>query len=499
MPYKEKQINRPPVITIAGHIDHGKTTFLNYIRKIKNPSQEDGGITQQLHAYNVQTKYGNMTFIDTPGHSAFNTIRTKSIQHSDIMVLIVSIDDGIKSQTIESIDIAKKYNIPIIVCVNKIDKIELENKKEKIINELSKVGLIHESWGGDTFFSYISAKTGEGIEHLMDLINTQAELMDLKTQTDILANGIILDNKMDDKQGLITSIIIKNGKLKKGDIIKTSTEHGKIKIILDENKIINEASPSMYVNIVGLKNNQEIGSFFECKNKEKNIKKQQKNINTENKDSKNKYSTEESIKRMTLTKEKHLNIIVKTDVQGSINVLKDSITNLASEKAKLNIVKIDIGNPTKSDIELASTTKAILVGFKTKNSQQINKLIKNSGITAHTFEIIYDLIFFLTTQIKSITTEEKKEILIGTAEIKKIFIQDKNVIAGCLITQGKIKQNSIIKISRKNNIIYTGAIDSIKIFKNQVNEVTQGNECGISIKDYNLIQAHDKIKAYIQE
>ncbi|HIH2762820.1 MAG TPA: translation initiation factor IF-2 [Candidatus Azoamicus sp.] len=502
MSYKEKNTTRPPIITVAGHIDHGKTTFLNYIHQIKNPLKEDGGITQQLNAYNVKTKYGNMTFIDTPGHSAFNVIRTKSIQNSDIMLLIISIDDGIKQQSIESIEIAKKYNISIIVCINKIDKIDkidIETKKEKIINDLSKLGLIQESWGGDTFFTYISAKTGEGIENLIDTINTQTELMDLKFESSGLANGIILDNKMDSNQGLITSIIIKNGKLKKGDFIKTSTEYGKVKLIMHEAKLINEAVPSMYVNIIGLKNNQEIGCEFQCIKKEKSNKKQDQIINTVTKEIKYKYSTEDLIKKMTSQKEKSINLIIKTDVQGSINVLKDAITNINTEKIKINIIKIDIGNLTKSDIDLAATTKSILIGFKTKTSQQITKLIKDTKIISNTFTLIHDLMFYINEKIKTELIEEKKETLIGTAEIKKIFTQDKNNIAGCIVIQGKIKQNSIIKIFRKNNMIHKGSISSIKIFKNQTNEVTQGNECGISIKDYNSIQVHDKIKAYIQE
>lgn len=496
MSYKEKNTNRPPIITIAGHIDHGKTTFLNYIRKVENPIKEHGGITQQLNAYNIKTKYGTMTFIDTPGHSAFNVIRIESIKNSDIVILIISIDDGVKPQTIESVEIAKKYNIPIIVCLNKIDKIESENKKEKIINELSSLGLIQEAWGGDTFFSYISSKTGAGIDKLFELINIQTELMNLTYRSEGLADGIILDNKMDNNQGIITSIIIKNGKLKKGDFIKTQNDYGKVKIIMCENKKINEAIPSMYVEIVGLKNNQKIGSSFECI---KNIKKRTKVSSNEINETKNTYLAEDIIKKMTSAKEKKLNIIIKTDVQGSIDVLKESITNIVTDKIKINLIKIDIGIITKSDIDLASTTKSIIIGFKNKNSQQTNKLIQNKNITFKSFMLIHDLIFYINDTIKNLTEEDKKEILIGVADIKKIFTQEKNTIAGCVVIQGKIKQNSIIKIFRKNNLVHKGAIASIKVFKNQVAEVTQGNECGINIKDYSSIQVHDKIKAYIQE
>lgn len=499
MSYKEKNTNRPPIITIAGHIDHGKTTFLNYIRKVENPIKEYGGITQQLNAYNIKTKYGIMTFIDTPGHSAFNVIRVESVKNSDIVILIVSIDDGVKPQTIESIEIAKKYNIPIIVCINKIDKIESENKKEKIINELSSLGLIQEAWGGDTFFSYISSKTGAGIDNLFDLINIQTELMNLTCRSEGLADGIILDNKMDNNQGIITSIIIKNGKLKKGDIIKTQNDYGKVKIIMYENKQINEAIPSMYVDIVGLKHNQKIGSSFECIKNEKNIKKKTKVSYNETNKPQNTYLAEDIIKKMTSAKEKKLNIIIKTDVQGSINVLKESINNIITDKIKINLIKIDIGIITKSDIDLASTTKSIIIGFKNKNSQQTNKLMQNKNITFKSFMLIHDLIFYINDTIKNLIEEDKKEILIGVADIKKIFIQEKNTIAGCVVIQGKIKQNSIIKIFRKNNLVHKGLISSIKVFKNQVTEVTQGNECGINIKDYSSIQVHDKIKAYIQE
>jgi len=499
MSYKEKKINRPPIITIAGHIDHGKTTFLNYIRNVKNSIKEHGGITQQLNAYNIKTKYGTMTFIDTPGHLAFNIIRIESIKNSDIILLIISIDDGIKPQTIESIEIAKKYNKPIIVCINKIDKIELENKKEKIINDLSNLGLIQEAWGGDTFIAYISSKTGEGIDNLLELINIQSELMNLECKSEGLADGIILDNKMDNNQGIITSIIIRNGKLKKGDIIKTKNDYGKIKLIICENKNINEAIPSMYVDIVGLKHNQEIGSYFECVKKDKNIKKKSDLSNKEKTEIKSTYTVEDIIKKMTSTKEKKLNIIIKTDVQGSMDVLKDAINNIVTDKIKINIIKINIGIINKSDVDLASTTKSTIIGFKIKNSNQIIKLIQNKNIIFKSFSLIHEFIYYITDTIKNLTEEDKKEILIGIADIKKIFIQEKDTIAGCLVTQGKIKQNSIIKIFRKNNLIHKGLISSIKIFKNQVNEVTQGKECGISIKDYSLIQVHDKIKAYVQE
>lgn len=494
---KKNHTTRPPIIVVAGHIDHGKTTLLNKIKNIKTAQKEFGGITQHINAYNVETKYGNMTFIDTPGHSAFNSIRSKSIKCSDIMLLVLALDDGIQTQTIESINIAQKNNIPIIVCLNKIDKIEILNKKEKIINELSKFNLIQESWGGYTFFINVSAKTGEGLSDLIDAIHIQADMLDLKINNDYLASGIILDNKIDDKIGNITSLIIKNGKLKKGDIIRTNNEQNKIKLIIENGKFVQESTPSNYVDIIGLSNNQEIGSEFTCVNKNtQKIKKIKNPILIEN----TVYTTKDLIQKMSLKNEKKINFIIKTDVHGSIDVLKDAIEKISTDKFKLNIVKIDIGNLSKSDVELAIITKSIIICFNTKVTQQINKLAKNNDIKITIYNVIYDIITYITDLIQTKIAQDQKEDIIGVAEVKKIFIQEnKTIIAGCLITQGKIKQNSQVKVFRKNNLIHKGHIDSIKIFKNYTHEVTAGTECGISIKNYNNLQINDKIKAYLQE
>lgn len=500
MHIKEKKIKRAPIITIAGHIDHGKTTLLNYLRNVDTKIKEHGGITQNVNAFNIKTKYGYMTFIDTPGHLAFNSLRIKSIQNSDIMLLILAIDDGIKPQTIESVEIAKKHNVPIIVCINKIDKLELLNKKDKIITELSKFNLIHEEWGGDTFFSYISSKTGEGIENLIDIIHTQADLLDLTYIKDCQANGVILDNKIDNKIGTITSIIIKNGQLKVGDLVKTSTDIGKIKSILDNNKIIKEAFPPMFVNIIGLQKIQEIGDKFECIKKIEKQSKTKHDISLDNEKINKTYNTEDMLKKMKNTNEIKINLILKADLQGSINTLKDLILTLSNDKIKINILHTGMSDINKSDIDLANTTKSIIIGFNNKVPTSLSKFLKTSDVKIKIFTIIYDVIDFLNTYIKDLTNDNIKEIVIGTAEVKKVFIQDKKTfIAGCVVVQGKIKINSYIKIFRKNTLIYKGLIDSIKIFKNQVNEVTQGNECGINIKDYNNIQINDKIKAYITE
>ena len=491
---ENKKKTRSPIITIAGHIDHGKTTLLNYIRQTKITPKEHGDITQYIKPYYVKTKHGFMTFLDTPGHYAFNSIRKKSIKYTDIMILIIAIDDGIKPQTIESIEIAKSFNIPIIVAVNKIDK--SDNKNEKIINELSKYDLIPEKWGGDTLTAFISAKTGQGIEDLIDLINLQAEMLDLKANYTGPAEGIILDNKIDMGKGQITTIITLNGLLKRGDLIMTKGKHGKIKTITDDSgNIVTAGYPSHPLNITGMPTSLEIGEKFTIvsSNEIKKLSAQSSKIKTTK--TKKIYSVNDLIKNMMKDQKEKLNIIMKTDVQGSANVLKESIAKLSTDKIKINIIKIEIGNFNKSDIDLAGITQSLLIGFNVKCDIKTKKLAQSNNIKLNIFHIIYDLIDHITLIINDKIPKKVKENVIGSADVKKVFKQENsNVIAGCIITHGKIKKNANIRIIRKNSIIHEGTIESLKLFKESISEVKAGTECGISIKNYNNLQINDKIK-----
>ena len=491
-----KQISsRSPIITIIGHIDHGKTTLLNYFRNVKKPIKEHGGITQYIKPYSIETKYGFITFLDTPGHAAFNSIRKKSVECSDIAILIIAIDDGIKPQTIESIEIAKKNNVPIIVAINKIDKKGYND--EKIINEISKYKLIPEKWGGDTLFASISAKTGKGINNLIDLINLQSEILELKAKYSGPAEGIVLDNKLDIGKGIITTVIILNGILKKGDLIQIKNTWGKIKTIHDisgKNITIGKASLPLY--ITGLNDIPEIGEKFNTikNNKNINIQKSQKESTKKNINFYDLNYLKKKIKKDNTIK---INIIIKTDVQGSINAFKTSINDLSNNKIQINITKIDIGNINKSDINLAIITKSILFGFNIKCENKLKKLAQDNSIKINIFNIIYELIDYIKNIIKEKTSDIINNDLIGIATVKKIFKHGNlNTIAGCIITYGKIKKNMNIKIYRKNILIYKGKILSIKILKNNTNEVSIGNECGISIKDYNNIQIDDQIKSF---
>lgn len=483
-------IKRNPIITIAGHIDHGKTTLLNYLSKKSKVELEFGGITQYIKPYDVCTKYGNMTFLDTPGHFAFNLIRKKSIMFSDILVLIISAEDGVMTQTIETIDIAKNFNIPIVVAINKIDKVDnLEFKIEKIINDLSKYNLIPESRGGDVLMTRISAKTGFGIDELLDFINFQAEILDLKSDISCYANGFILDSRLDLGKGNITTIITLNGFLKKGDIIQIKSKHGKIKSIIDfSNNILNESRLSVPLYITGLPNDIEIGEKFFVVDKPIFIK--------ENLNIKKKIDIKDLMREMLEPEKKKINLIIKADVRGSVNVLKDILNSLSNDKILINIIKLDMGNFNTSDIDLSISTNSMLIGFNVKYDNKIKKILENNCIKIYIFNVIYDLIDHIKWCIENNINDEK-EVVLGVINVKKIFKQeDFSVIAGCFVLSGKIKQNSFIKIFRRNILIHKGFVKSIKVFKTDVTEVKAGFECGISIKDYNNIQVNDKIKVY---
>ena len=492
-----KLIKRAPIITVAGHIDHGKTTFLNFISKTKNPQKEYGGITQHIKSYYINTPFGAMTFLDTPGHFAFNSNRENCIKVSDIVLLIISIDDGIKPQTIESINLAKKFNIPIFVAINKIDKIEnFVEKEEHILKDLLTYELTAEKWGGNLTVSLISSKTGVGVNDLLELLSFQADLLDLKVDNLSDHYGIILENKLDIGKGNVATIILKNGELKKGSIIKVNNTISKIKTIYDVNdNIIDFVYPSLPVNVTGLHFNLEIGEKFEIildkGIKIKNVL-QSSNLNK----SADIYNVDSLLYDMKKNLNTKINLIIKVDVQGSIKVLKSLLEGLSTETVKIVIIKIDIGNFNESDLDLGSITNSLLIGFNVKVDSKIIKMAASNSLSIYNFNVIYDIIDFLKDRIKNQIILDLKTNLLGNAEIKKIFKHKDSVIAGCFVINGKIKQNSNIKIKRQELVVYEGVLDSIKVFKVNVKEVKSGTECGIIIKKYNKFLVGDIIEAY---
>jgi len=488
-----KNVIRTPIITILGHIDHGKTTLLKYLYKSKKFENEPGNITQYIKPYYIKTDHGNMTFLDTPGHFAFNSIRLKSVKFSDIVLLIIAADDGIKPQTIESIDIAKKFKKSVIVVINKIDKIHKDN--DKIVNELTKYNLTPEKWGGDTLMTYISAKTGEGINTLLELIKLQSEMLDLQSDITLPAEGFILDNKLDKGKGPVATIITLNGVLNKGDIVKIKDNFGKIKTISDTiGNDLKVGKLSIPLNITGLSSSIEVGEAFSVvKNIDNKI-----TINVEK--NRNIYDINELMKNIKNVKKEKLNIIVKADTQSSINVLNETLNKINNDKIDINILQKEIGNINKSDINFAETTNSIIIGFNIKCDSKIKKLSETKLIKINIFNIIYDVIDYIESFINKKLTNESQDNFIAIANVKKVFVQNNsNIIAGCVVTHGKIKQNASVKIFRKNIIIHKGIIDSIKMFKSDVKEVKAGSECGIIIKNYNNIQINDKIKVIVNK
>ncbi|HFL8824182.1 MAG TPA: translation initiation factor IF-2 [Candidatus Azoamicus sp. OHIO1] len=487
---------RPPIITILGHVDHGKTTLLNYIKNTKHIPHEHGGITQHINAYEIETKYGIMIFLDTPGHFAFNSTRQRGVQHTDIVVLVIAADDGVMPQTIEAINLAKNNNVPIIVAINKVDK--STDKNEKIINDLSNHNLIPESWGGETLFSYISAKTGFGVDNLLETISLQTEMLDLKTDYTGPVDGIIIDSRLDLGKGHITTVIIIKGCLKKGDIGLTGTKWGKIKSITNSlGKEIDEAYPTMPVEITGIPGPINIEEKFITVLNEKQAKYITESKIDKKIQNKTEYHLESLMIKMKKEQKNKINIIIKTDVQGSTDVIKSAINNLSINTIEINTIKTETGNINKSDIDLAIATNATIIGFNIKIDAIIKKMAQTENVTVKYFNVIYEITDYIKDIIHKKSFLNEEEIIIGIAEVKKIFNYEKTkTIAGCNIISGRIKKNSLVKVFRQDIFLYKGTIDSIKVFKANVPEIKSGNECGLIVKNFNNIQISDIIKAY---
>lgn len=491
-------IARAPIITVAGHIDHGKTTFLNYISAEKNPQKEYGGITQHIKAYYITTVHGPMTFLDTPGHFAFNSNRENCIKISDIVLLIISAEDGIKPQTVETINIAKKFNISVVVAISKIDKfLDIIATEERILHELNTHNLTPEKWGGDIIVVPMSSKTGFGINNLLDMLKLQSDLLDLKIDNTTKTFGIILENKIDIGKGAITTLILKNGMLKRGDVIQIATYNNKIKNIYDVNhQVIDYAFPSLPVEVTGITSKFNIGDNFFMIN---TLHKKNTNISLAGNEivkDLHVYNIDSLMNDMQKNNLKKINIVVKVDVLGSVQVLKNLIEGLSTSEIKINIIKIDIGNFSDSDLDLAVITGSFLLGFNIRIDNNINKQAIKIGIEWHVFNIIYELLDFLHSKLDAESVVNKKHHILGVAEIKKIFKHKDNLIAGCLVISGKIKQQSHIKIKRQDVIIYDGIVESIKIYKLNVKEVKAGHECGVNIKNFNKFQVNDIIEVF---
>ena len=491
---------RPPIVTIMGHVDHGKTTLLDYIRNTRVAQGESGGITQHIGAYNVNTKKGEIAFLDTPGHAAFSAMRARGSTLTDIVILVVAADDGVKPQTIESINHSKSANIPIIIAVNKIDKPEANI--EKVKQELSNHSIVPEDWGGDNIFVNISAKSGEGVDQLLDAILLQAELLELKAPLDCNSKAIVVESRLDRGKGPVATLLIKSGTLKKGDSVLVGHTFGKIRAISDfSGKSLAQATPSKAVEIQGLSDTPNAGDEMIVLDDEKKIREIalfRQGKFREGRLNKSTLSEKNSVFTDSVDGDrKILPIIIKSDVQGSYEGLISALGKLNDESVGINIIHSAVGGVTDSDVNLAIAANAIIVGFNTRADVSAKKLIASNNINFKAYNIIYNVIDDVRALMEGLLSPDIKENILGGVEVRKTYKVSKvGVIAGCYVTDGIVKRNSKIRVIRDNIVLHDGLLDSLKRFKDDAKEVKAGFECGLSIKNFNDIMEGDTLEIY---
>ncbi|MDU6410963.1 MAG: translation initiation factor IF-2 [Yersiniaceae bacterium] len=491
---------RAPVVTIMGHVDHGKTSLLDYIRSTKVAAGEAGGITQHIGAYHVETENGMITFLDTPGHAAFTAMRARGAQATDIVVLVVAADDGVMPQTIEAIQHAKAANVPIVVAVNKIDK--PESDPDRVKHELSQYGVMPEEWGGESQFMHVSAKAGTGIDELLDAILLQAEVLELKAIRNGMASGVVIESFLDKGRGPVATVLVREGTLNKGDIVLCGFEYGRVRAMRDElGREINSAGPSIPVEILGLsgvpaagdeatvvrdeKKAREVALYRQGKFREVKLARQQKS------------KLENMFANMTEGEVSELNIVFKADVQGSVEAIADSLRKLSTNEVKVKIVGSGVGGITETDATLAAASNAIVIGFNVRADASARRVIESESLDLRYYSVIYDLIDEVKQAMSGMLAPEYKQQIIGLAEVRDVFKSPKfGAIAGCMVTEGIIKRHSPIRVLRENVVIYEGELESLRRFKDDVSEVRNGMECGIGVKNYNDVRTGDMIEVF---
>ena len=488
--------NRPPIVTVMGHVDHGKTSVLDVLRSANVVSGEFGGITQHIGAYQIESQSNKLTFIDTPGHAAFTEMRARGSKLTDVVVLVVAADDGVKPQTIESIKHAKAANVPIVVAINKCDLPEAD--PQKIKNQLLEHELIAEDLSGETLMVEISAKTKLNLDKLVEAIILQAEILDLKTDFESKATGIVLESKIDIGRGPVANIIVTTGTLKKGDFFVSGLRWGKIRAIInDKGKNINEALPSTPVEILGINGAAKAGDDFIVLDNEKEAKTLSENRAQESKDLKNPltFATQDSAFSDKSTEE--LNLIIKSDVHGSSEAIKNAVSQIKHDEVKPKIILADIGMVTETDVNLAKASNAVLIAFNVKPSKEAKKLAENEKIKISSYNIIYEVLDYIKKRMSGLLAPDIKESVIGTAQILEIFkVSGAGKVAGSKVVEGEITSTSDVRIIRDGAIIYTGKVGTLFREKNQVKQVSNGQECGITVKDYMDFQKNDTIEAF---
>lgn len=498
--YNTETVTRPPIVTVMGHVDHGKTSLLDYIRSTKVTAQEAGGITQHIGAYQVETPRGKITFLDTPGHSAFTAMRARGASCTDIVVLVVAADDGVMPQTIEAIQHAKAANVPVIVAVNKIDKHEAD--VNRVTNELLQHGLISEDLGGENIFVKVSAKTGVGIDELLEAIMLQAEVMELRAVASGPAQGVVLEARVDRGRGPVASVLVQSGELKDGDMILAGLQYGRIKAMSNDQGVsVKSVGPSVPVEILGLSGAPNAGDKFQVVEDER--KAREVALFRQGKHREIKLSRQQATKlegfmdRMKMGEVKSLNIVLKGDVQGSIEALSDSLEKISNSEIAVKVISKGVGGFNESDVNLAMASGAILIGFNVRADATARRLAQQEGIEINYYSIIYDVIDNIRSAVLGILGPEIKERIVGLAEVREVFRSTKlGAIAGCMVIDGKIRRGNPIRVLRDNIVIYSGELESLRRFKENVAEVRSGMECGIGVKNYNDIHPGDQIEIF---
>ncbi|MBQ4847511.1 translation initiation factor IF-2 [Pseudoalteromonas sp. MMG013] len=496
----ESTESRAPVVTVMGHVDHGKTSTLDYIRSAKVASGEAGGITQHIGAYHVETEGGMITFLDTPGHAAFTSMRARGAKATDIVILVVAADDGVMPQTKEAVQHAKAAGVPLIVAVNKMDKEGAD--PDRVKNELAQLDVIPEEWGGDTQFAHISAKAGTGVDELLEAVLMQSELLELTAPTQGMGAGVVIESRLDKGRGPVATVLVQSGQLNQGDIVLCGLEYGRVRAMRDENgKEIKTAGPSIPVEILGLsgvpaagdeatvvkdeRKAREVALYRQGKFRDVKLARQQK------------AKLENMFSNMTEGNVSEVNVVLKADVQGSIQAIADSLVKLSTDEVKVKIVGSGVGGITETDATLAAASNAIIVGFNVRADASARKVIDSENLDLRYYSVIYSLIEEVKQAMSGMLAPEFKQEIIGLAEVRDVFKSPKiGAIAGCMVTEGIVKRSAPIRVLRENVVIYEGELESLRRFKDDVQEVRNGMECGIGVKNYNDVKVGDQIEVF---
>ncbi|MFI4878202.1 MAG: translation initiation factor IF-2, partial [Steroidobacterales bacterium] len=490
---------RPPVVTIMGHVDHGKTSLLDYIRRTKVAAGEAGGITQHIGAYHVETPKGVITFLDTPGHAAFTAMRARGAKATDVVVLVVAADDGVMPQTIEAIQHARAAGVPIVVAINKIDKSDAD--LDRIRTELSKQEVISEEWGGENIFVPVSARTGQGIDQLLESILLQSEVLELRAPRTGLAAGVVIESSIEKGRGAVATVLVKRGTLHMGDSIIAGSEFGRVRAMFDENgKPVAEAPPSMPVVVLGLSAAPNAGDELlavESERKAREVALYRQGKFRDVKLARQSTRAEDVFSQLGEDKAGVVAVLIKADVQGSAEALREALTKLSTEEVQVKVVASGLGGITVSDVQLAAASRGLVIGFNVRADAGAREAVKETGVEVRYYSIIYEAIDDVKQMMTGMLQPEIKEQIVGVAQVREVFRSSKfGVVAGCLVTEGLVKRNNPIRVLRDNVVIFEGALESLRRFKDDVGEVRAGTECGIGVKNYQDVRVNDQIECF---